>query len=45
MTDMLTKIIPYLGIAAVLAVMIIFTMAVGWASGKLIRKVLGIGGK
>ncbi|HTG01596.1 MAG TPA: hypothetical protein VK654_13535 [Nitrospirota bacterium] len=45
MTDMLTKLIPFLGIAAVFAVMMLFTMAVGWASGKLIRKVLGIGGK
>lgn len=45
MAEFLTKLIPVLGIAAVLAVIMAFTMAVGWASGKLIRKVLGIGGK
>jgi hypothetical protein len=45
MADILTKVIPVLGTAAILAVMMAFTMAVGWASGKLIRKVLGIGGK
>ena len=41
----MAKLIPFLVIAVVLAVMTLFTMAVGWASGKLIRKVLGIGGK
>ena len=45
MTVILAKLIPFLVIAAILAVMTLFTMAVGWASGKLIRKVLGIGGK
>jgi hypothetical protein len=45
MMDMLTKLIPVLGIAAVLGVMMAFTMAVGWVSGKLIRKVLGVGGR
>jgi hypothetical protein len=45
MTIILAKIIPFLVIVAMLAVMTLFTMAVGWVSGKLIRKVLGIGGK
>jgi hypothetical protein len=45
MADIVVKIVPFLGIVAVLAVMMVFTTAVGWASGKIIRKVLGIGGK
>ena len=28
-----------------LAAMMVLTMGVGWASGKLIRKIFGIGGK
>ena len=45
MAIILDKLLPIFFIAVVLGVMTLFTMAVGWASGKLIRKVLGIGGK
>jgi hypothetical protein len=45
MAYILSKVIPFLVVAAVLGLMTLFTMAVGWASGKLIRKALGIGGK
>ena len=30
---------------SMLAAVMLLTMGVGWASGKLIRKILGIGGK
>jgi hypothetical protein len=44
MAVIVSKIVPLLITVAVLAVMMLVTMAVGWVSGKLIRRVLGIGG-
>jgi putative Mn2+ efflux pump MntP len=40
-----SKLMPILLIGTLLAAMMILTMGVGWVSGKLIRKFLGIGGK
>lgn len=45
MAAILSAIIPLLITATVLAAMMVLTMGVGWASGKLIRRVFGIGGK
>lgn len=45
METIVSKLIPFLITITILASMMLLTMAVGWASGKLIRKVLGIGGK
>jgi hypothetical protein len=44
MAVVFSKLVPFLITAGVLAVMMLVTMAVGWLSGKLIRRVLGIGG-
>jgi hypothetical protein len=44
MAVIVSKIVPLLITVVVLAVMMLVTMAVGWVSGKLIRRVLGIGG-
>ena len=44
MAVIVSKIVPLLVTVAALAVMMLVTMAVGWVSGKLIRRVLGIGG-
>jgi len=40
-----SKLMPILITGMVLAAMMMLTMGVGWASGKLLRKFLGIGGK
>ena len=44
MAAVVSNLVPLLITVTVLAVMMLVTMAVGWLSGKLIRKVLGIGG-
>lgn len=45
MAAIVSKIMPILFTVVMLAVMMVLTMGVGWASGKLIRKIFGIGGK
>ncbi len=45
MAAILSKLVPVLITASVLAVIMVLMIGVGWASGKLIRKLLGIGGK
>ena len=45
MAAIISKLIPFLITASVLALMLVLTIGVGWASGKLIRKLFGIGGK
>lgn len=45
MAFIVSKIVPLIITAAALAVMVLLMMGVGWVSGKLIRKALGIGGK
>jgi len=45
MEAIISKLIPFLITASVLALMLVLTIGVGWASGKLIRKLFGIGGK
>lgn len=45
MAVIISKLVPFLITALVLAVMMALTMGVGWASGKIIRKIFGIGGK
>ena len=38
------KILPLMFTIVMLAAIMLLTMGVGWASGKIIRKLLGIGG-
>jgi hypothetical protein len=45
MEAIVTKVIPLLITVILLAVIWVLMMGVGWASGKLIRKFFGIGGK
>lgn len=45
MAVILSKIIPVLITVIILAVTMALMMGIGWASGKLIRKMFGIGGK
>ncbi len=45
MAAIVSKLVPVLITASVLAVIMVLMMGVGWASGKLIRKIFGIGGK
>ncbi len=45
MAAIAAKIIPFLITVIILAVILALMMGIGWASGKLIRKFLGIGGK
>lgn len=45
MAVIISKLVPFLITALVLAAMMVLTMGVGWASGKIIRKIFGIGGK
>jgi len=45
MAAIVSKLVPILITATVLAVMIVLMMGIGWVSGKLIRKIFGIGGK
>lgn len=45
MAAIVSTLVPLLITATVLAAMMALTMGVGWISGKLIRKFLGLGGK
>ncbi len=45
MAAFLSKLVPVFVTASILAVIMVLMMGVGWASGKLIRKIFGIGGK
>ena len=45
MASIVSKLVPVLITASVLAVIMVLMMGVGWASGRLIRKIFGIGGK
>ena len=45
MTAIVSALVPLLITSTVLAAIMLLTMGVGWASGKLIRRFLGIGGK
>ena len=45
MAAIVSKIIPVVVTALVLAAVMLMMMGVGWASGKLIRKIFGLGGK
>lgn len=45
MAAIVSKIMPILFTVLMLAVMMVLMMGVGWASGKIIRKIFGIGGK
>jgi hypothetical protein len=48
MEAIVSKVIPLLinltMIAAIMLLMMVMVMGVGWASGKLIRKLFGLGG-
>ena len=39
-----SKLLPLVFTIVMLAAIMLLTMGVGWASGKIIRKMLGIGG-
>ena len=43
-STVVSKLMPVLFIGIMLAAMMLLTLGVGWVSGKLIRKFLGIGG-
>jgi len=45
MAVIVSKLVPILITVLVLAAVMVLTMGVGWASGKIIRKIFGIGGK
>ena len=45
MAAIVSKLVPVVFTVVMLALMMVLTMGVGWASGKLIRKIFGIGGK
>ncbi len=45
MTSIVSAIVPLLITATVIALLMLFTMGIGWVSGKVIRRLLGIGGK
>ncbi len=45
MTVIVSKLISVLVTVCLLGAMMLLTMGVGWASGKLIRKMFGLGGK
>jgi len=44
MADILSKLIPVMITIAILGVMMLMVLGVGWVSGKLIRKMFGLGG-
>jgi len=44
MSAILSTIVPILFTVCMLCAMMALTMGIGWASGKVIRKILGIGG-
>lgn len=39
-----SKLLPFVFTVVMLFAILLLTMGVGWASGKIIRKMLGIGG-
>ena len=45
MEVIVSRLIPVLITVSLLGAMMLLTMGVGWASGKLIRKMFGLGGK
>lgn len=45
MAAIVSTLVPVLITASVLAAIMALMMGVGWASGKLIRKMFGLGGK
>ena len=44
MEVIVSKLLPIIFTVVMLAAIMLLTMGVGWASGKVIRKLLGIGG-
>jgi len=45
MEAIVSRLFPVLITVCLLGAMMLLTMGVGWASGKLIRKMFGLGGK
>lgn len=45
MASIVSTLVPLLITAALLTALMLFTMGIGWVSGKVLKKVLGIGGK
>ena len=45
MASFFSSLIPILVTAIFLAALMALTMGIGWVSGKLLKKILGIGGK
>ncbi len=45
MASIVSSLVPLLITATVLAALMLVTMGIGWVSGKLIKRLLGIGGK
>ena len=45
MASFVSSLVPLLITATLLALMMLFTMGIGWISGKLLKRILGIGGK
>ncbi len=45
MEAIILKLVPFFVTVIILAAVMAMMMAVGWVSGKLIRKLLGVGGK
>jgi hypothetical protein len=45
MAAIVSQLIPFIITVVMLAAMMLLVVGVGWASGKLIRKFFGIGGK
>ena len=44
METFVAKLIPMMFSVGMLGAMMVLTLGIGWASGKVIRKLLGIGG-
>jgi hypothetical protein len=44
MAVIVSKLLPIMFTVVILAAIMLLTMGVGWASGKVIRKILRIGG-
>jgi len=45
MAAFVSTLLPFLITATILVVLMLLTMGIGWVSGKLIKRLLGIGGK
>jgi putative Mn2+ efflux pump MntP len=45
MASLVSTLVPLLITATLLAAMMLFTMGIGWVSGKLLKRLLGVGGK